>query len=121
MSKCCAYVHNLPGESGESIVAARRGGVVQFSVHSGRERLPKSCSSPRSSEPMRVIEVTMEHRRIEVAGKTGDPRENPSTNGIVWQESQMQKFGDPWAGSVPTSESECDRAGELLDGSGVVK
>ncbi|KAJ8878767.1 hypothetical protein PR048_019353 [Dryococelus australis] len=37
-----------------------------------------------SWEPMRVIEVSMEQRRNERAGETGDTRENPPTNEIVW-------------------------------------
>ncbi|KAJ8892246.1 hypothetical protein PR048_004826 [Dryococelus australis] len=36
----------------------------------------------RSSEPMRVIEVSMEQLRNERVGETGDPRENPATSGI---------------------------------------
>ncbi|KAJ8888697.1 hypothetical protein PR048_008189 [Dryococelus australis] len=38
---------------------------------------------------MRVIEVSMEQRRNEKAGETGDLRENPPTNGIV----RMRKYG----------------------------
>ncbi|KAJ8874407.1 hypothetical protein PR048_025256 [Dryococelus australis] len=40
-----AEIRNAPGESGESIAAARRDGVVQFCSGSGRERLGKSCSA----------------------------------------------------------------------------
>ncbi|KAJ8866584.1 hypothetical protein PR048_032443 [Dryococelus australis] len=36
-----------------------------------------------SSDPMRVIEASMEQRRNEGPGEKGDPRENPPTNGIV--------------------------------------
>ncbi|KAJ8893781.1 hypothetical protein PR048_006382 [Dryococelus australis] len=34
---------------------------------------------------MRVINVSMEQHQNERAGETGNPRENPPTNGIVWQ------------------------------------
>ncbi|KAJ8878011.1 hypothetical protein PR048_022474 [Dryococelus australis] len=34
----------------------------------------------RSREPMRVIEMSMEQRRNERTGETGEPRENPQTN-----------------------------------------
>ncbi|KAJ8894887.1 hypothetical protein PR048_000194 [Dryococelus australis] len=44
---------------------------------------------------MRVIEVTMERRRSERAGETGDPRENPPTNGIVRHDFHMRKSDDP--------------------------
>ncbi|KAJ8879207.1 hypothetical protein PR048_019813, partial [Dryococelus australis] len=40
---------------------------------------------------MRVIEVSTEKRRNERVGETGDPRENPPTNGIVRHNSHMQK------------------------------
>ncbi|KAJ8888699.1 hypothetical protein PR048_008191 [Dryococelus australis] len=43
----------------------------------------------KSSEPMRVIDVSMEQRRNE--GEAGDPLENPPTNGIVRHDSQMRK------------------------------
>ncbi|KAJ8870660.1 hypothetical protein PR048_029683 [Dryococelus australis] len=39
---------------------------------------------------MRVIEVNMEWRRNEGAGETGDPLENPPTNGIVRQDSHLR-------------------------------
>ncbi|KAJ8897854.1 hypothetical protein PR048_003207 [Dryococelus australis] len=41
--------------------------------------------------PMTVIEVSMEYRRNERAGETGDPRENTPTHGIVWHDSHMRK------------------------------
>ncbi|KAJ8867696.1 hypothetical protein PR048_031499 [Dryococelus australis] len=44
-----------------------------------------------SREPMRVIEVSMEQRQNEGAGETGDPRQNPPINGIVWHDSHMRK------------------------------
>ncbi|KAJ8890127.1 hypothetical protein PR048_009634 [Dryococelus australis] len=42
---------------------------------------------------MRVIEVIMARRRNERTGETGDPRENPPTNGIVRHDSHMRKSG----------------------------
>ncbi|KAJ8865817.1 hypothetical protein PR048_033339 [Dryococelus australis] len=47
---------------------------------------------------MWVIEVSMERRRNEGAGETGDPREKPPTNGTVRNDSHLTKSGDP-AGS----------------------
>ncbi|KAJ8888229.1 hypothetical protein PR048_007716 [Dryococelus australis] len=44
---------------------------------------------------MRVIEVNMEYRRDEGAGQTGDPLENPPTNGITPHDSHLLKSGDP--------------------------
>ncbi|KAJ8870031.1 hypothetical protein PR048_029042 [Dryococelus australis] len=46
-------------------------------------------------KPIRVIEVNMERRRNEGAGKTGNPVENPPTNGIVRHDSHLRKSGDP--------------------------
>ncbi|KAJ8869272.1 hypothetical protein PR048_030844 [Dryococelus australis] len=40
---------------------------------------------------MRAIEVNMKQRRNEVAGETGDPRENSPTNGIVRHDSPCEK------------------------------
>ncbi|KAJ8878039.1 hypothetical protein PR048_022502 [Dryococelus australis] len=42
---------------------------------------------------MRVIEVNMERHRSEEEAETGDPRENPSTNGIVRHDSHLRKSG----------------------------
>ncbi|KAJ8866800.1 hypothetical protein PR048_032661, partial [Dryococelus australis] len=56
------------------------------------ERFRRLLTS-RSSEPMRVTVVGMEQRRNEGAGETGDPRENPPTNGIVRHDSHMRKSG----------------------------
>ncbi|KAJ8897775.1 hypothetical protein PR048_003125 [Dryococelus australis] len=47
----------------------------------------------RSSEPMRVIEVGMEQRWNEGAWETGEPREDPPTNGIVRRHSLMRISG----------------------------
>ncbi|KAJ8889355.1 hypothetical protein PR048_008854 [Dryococelus australis] len=48
---------------------------------------------------MRVIEVSMEQCRNERARETGDPREYPPTNGIVWHDSHMRKSGVTQPGS----------------------
>ncbi|KAJ8878949.1 hypothetical protein PR048_019553 [Dryococelus australis] len=45
------------------------------------------------AERERVIEVSMEHRRNERTGETGDPREKPPINGIVLLDSHMRKSG----------------------------
>ncbi|KAJ8890507.1 hypothetical protein PR048_010016 [Dryococelus australis] len=50
-----------------------------------------NLSTHRSHNPMRVIEENTEWRRNEGAGETGDPRENPPTNGIVRHDSRLQK------------------------------
>ncbi|KAJ8883324.1 hypothetical protein PR048_015167 [Dryococelus australis] len=52
---------------------------------------------------MVVIKVTMEQRRNERVGETGDPRENPPTNGIVRHDSHMRKFGVTRLGIGPGS------------------
>ncbi|KAJ8875877.1 hypothetical protein PR048_023784 [Dryococelus australis] len=57
----------------------------------------RSCTivlstSAGSSEP-RVIKMSMEQRRNEGAGKMGDPRENPPTNGIIEHGSHIRKSG----------------------------
>ncbi|KAJ8871794.1 hypothetical protein PR048_028134 [Dryococelus australis] len=54
----------------------------------------------RSCEPVRVIEVSMERRWNESAGKTGDPRENPLTSGIIRHDSHMRKSGSGPAGDL---------------------
>ncbi|KAJ8895492.1 hypothetical protein PR048_000825 [Dryococelus australis] len=48
---------------------------------------------PRQPEtqPIRVIDVNIEQRRNEGAGETGDPRENPPTNGIVRHDAHLRK------------------------------
>ncbi|KAJ8871529.1 hypothetical protein PR048_027851 [Dryococelus australis] len=50
----------------------------------------------RRTNPMRVIEVNLEWRRNEMAGETGDPSENPPTNGIVRHHYHLRKPGSPW-------------------------
>ncbi|KAJ8890578.1 hypothetical protein PR048_010087 [Dryococelus australis] len=42
-----------------------------------------------------MIEASMERHRNGGAEETGDPRENPLTNGIVWHDSYLRKSGDP--------------------------
>ncbi|KAJ8870340.1 hypothetical protein PR048_029361 [Dryococelus australis] len=49
----------------------------------------KSMDSSLAREP--VIEASVEQRRNERAGETGDPREDPPTNGIVRHDSHMRK------------------------------
>ncbi|KAJ8893904.1 hypothetical protein PR048_006505 [Dryococelus australis] len=58
-------------------------------------------STSRSLEPMRVIEVSMEQRWNEGAEETGDPRENPLTNGIVQHDSHMRRSGVTRPGIEP--------------------
>ncbi|KAJ8881259.1 hypothetical protein PR048_017735 [Dryococelus australis] len=63
---------------------------------------------PRSLEPIKVIEARMEQCQNERAGETGDPRENPPTNGIVRHDSHLQnpvtllgiEPGSPFAGPL---------------------
>ncbi|KAJ8866467.1 hypothetical protein PR048_032310 [Dryococelus australis] len=43
---------------------------------------------------MRVFEVNMEQRRNEGAVETGDPREDPPTNGIIRHDSHLKKSGE---------------------------
>ncbi|KAJ8867725.1 hypothetical protein PR048_031528 [Dryococelus australis] len=55
----------------------------------------------------------MERRRNEGARETGDPRENPLTNGIVWHDSHLRKSEEP-AGPVHTRDSDiCSLAADL--------
>ncbi|KAJ8882901.1 hypothetical protein PR048_014732 [Dryococelus australis] len=100
-----------------SLPGLRRGGESRKNLHPGLqdsrqytvtyavEDVPRvsSCTviiviqgvlTARSWEPMRIIEVSMEKRRNERAGETGDPRENPPTNGIVRHDSHMRKSGE---------------------------
>ncbi|KAJ8866173.1 hypothetical protein PR048_033697 [Dryococelus australis] len=53
---------------------------AMFKVTNTMAAIRLSLHLPR---PMRAIEVRMERRRNEGAGESGDPRENPLTNGIV--------------------------------------
>ncbi|KAJ8883672.1 hypothetical protein PR048_015526 [Dryococelus australis] len=52
---------------------------------------------------MRTIEVSMEQRRNEGARETGDPREDPPTNGFVRHDSYMRKSGMTRPGIEPGS------------------
>ncbi|KAJ8874298.1 hypothetical protein PR048_025144 [Dryococelus australis] len=52
-------------------------------------------AQPPSSEPKGVIKVNMERRRSGGAGETGDPREDPLTNGIVRHDSHLRESGSP--------------------------
>ncbi|KAJ8881070.1 hypothetical protein PR048_017543 [Dryococelus australis] len=70
-------------------------------------------------EPMRVIEVSMEQRRNESAGETGEPRDKPPTNGIVRHDSHMGKSGNSPFLNLPNEEVIVDvmvqiRIGTLL-------
>ncbi|KAJ8869902.1 hypothetical protein PR048_028911 [Dryococelus australis] len=67
----------------------------QLPIPDGEMCNTRAPSADRSSEPMRVIEVSMELRRNDGAGVTGDPREDPPTNGIVGHDSHLRKSGDP--------------------------
>ncbi|KAJ8894548.1 hypothetical protein PR048_007205 [Dryococelus australis] len=57
-----------------------------------RSRVREVPGLTRSSESMRVLEGT-EQRRNEGTGETGDPRENPLTNGIVQYDSHITASG----------------------------
>ncbi|KAJ8875126.1 hypothetical protein PR048_023019 [Dryococelus australis] len=67
---------------------------LALAEHAGSRRLVH-CYLQRAVSPasMRVIEVSMEQRWDERASETGDPRENPPTNGIARQDSHMRKSG----------------------------
>ncbi|KAJ8895732.1 hypothetical protein PR048_001070 [Dryococelus australis] len=60
-------------------------------------------------QPMRVIEVSMEQRRNEKAGETGDSREYPLTNGIIRHNSHMRT-----SGSEPTGDGAYGAASEYI-------
>ncbi|KAJ8869044.1 hypothetical protein PR048_030595 [Dryococelus australis] len=53
-------------------------------------------------KPMRVTEVNMERRRNEGAAETGDPRENPPTNGIARHDSHFRKCSYPYIAKFVT-------------------
>ncbi|KAJ8897528.1 hypothetical protein PR048_002875 [Dryococelus australis] len=57
------------------------------------DRLFTSAAILGVAKPKVVIEMSMEHRWYEMAGKTGDTQENPPTNGIVRHDSHMRKSG----------------------------
>ncbi|KAJ8873273.1 hypothetical protein PR048_026907 [Dryococelus australis] len=62
-------------------------------VISASDGITSGIRAAANNEMMRVMKVTMEQRWIEGVGETGDPRENPPTSGIRWNNSQMQKSG----------------------------
>ncbi|KAJ8871665.1 hypothetical protein PR048_027992 [Dryococelus australis] len=53
---------------------------------------------PAHRQSTRVIEVSMEQRRNEGTGETGNPQENPLTSGIVRHDSNIRKSGVIWQG-----------------------
>ncbi|KAJ8867230.1 hypothetical protein PR048_031029 [Dryococelus australis] len=77
---------------------------------------------------MWVIEVGMGQHRNEGTGETGDPLENPSTNGIVRHDSHMRKSGVTQPGIEPGSSwweavlfsSSCVGIGEAQHSPGVI-
>ncbi|KAJ8871030.1 hypothetical protein PR048_027333 [Dryococelus australis] len=64
---------------------------------------------------MRLIEVNMERHRNEGAEETGDPRENPPTNGIVRHDSHLRKSGDPGGIEPAPFIKPCSRNDPNLD------
>ncbi|KAJ8888931.1 hypothetical protein PR048_008425 [Dryococelus australis] len=71
--------------------------------------VPSPRFTPSALRPQPVIEVSMEQRRNEREGETGDHQENPPTNCIVWHDSHMRKSGvtrpgiepgSPWGGGA---------------------
>ncbi|KAJ8889338.1 hypothetical protein PR048_008837 [Dryococelus australis] len=71
--------------------------------HADRNSRSGRLLTSRSSEPMRVTEVSMEQSRNEGTGETGDPREDPTTNGIVRHDSHVRKSGATQPGIKPGS------------------
>ncbi|KAJ8875332.1 hypothetical protein PR048_023227 [Dryococelus australis] len=57
-----------------------------------RNKVGQSPIIPERSTPMQVTEVSMERHRNEGAGEAGDPREYPSTNGIVRHDWHMRRL-----------------------------
>ncbi|KAJ8898324.1 hypothetical protein PR048_003684 [Dryococelus australis] len=69
---------------------------VMYSTDDNLKIKKKYCES------MRVIEASMQQRRNERAGETGDTRENSPTSGIVRHDSHVRKSGgDPAGGLSP--------------------
>ncbi|KAJ8865968.1 hypothetical protein PR048_033492 [Dryococelus australis] len=58
---------------------------------------------PVDEAPIRGIEVSIEQRRNEGAGKTGDHRENPPTNGTARHDSRLRRSGVTRPGIEPGS------------------
>ncbi|KAJ8880256.1 hypothetical protein PR048_016722 [Dryococelus australis] len=69
----------------------------------GRASAARFSLASVPSEPIRVIEVSMEQRRSEGPRETGDPRENPPTNGIVRHDSHVRKSRVTRQGIEPVS------------------
>ncbi|KAJ8888994.1 hypothetical protein PR048_008488 [Dryococelus australis] len=65
--------------------------MFNYNTDTNRTSVLAVVDIARSCALMRVMEVSMELRRNERAGETGDPRENPPTNGIIWHDSHMRK------------------------------
>ncbi|KAJ8871636.1 hypothetical protein PR048_027963 [Dryococelus australis] len=68
--------------------ASRSGRLIRFPLL----LLPSLFRSARLAN-MSQCEVNMEQRRNVRAGETGQPRENPPTNGIVRHDSHLRKSG----------------------------
>ncbi|KAJ8877655.1 hypothetical protein PR048_022110 [Dryococelus australis] len=99
-------VRSLPQTAVTDVISAGGGGGG-----CGNRTSPKSCMRGRedsvvprgvrgatiraAAPPLRHSQVNMEQRRNEGMGITGDPRENPPTNGIVRHDSHSRKSGDP--------------------------
>ncbi|KAJ8897437.1 hypothetical protein PR048_002783, partial [Dryococelus australis] len=67
-----------------------------FCANVSREEIWAALNSEVLKALMRVIEVSMEQRRSERAGETGDTRENPPSSDIVQHNSHVRKSGsDP--------------------------
>ncbi|KAJ8869300.1 hypothetical protein PR048_030874 [Dryococelus australis] len=78
--------------SAELRLVLQGGAVKRALLPTGGDR--ESCFTlieRMSAIPMRMIDVSMEQHRNERPGETGDPRENPSTSGIVRHDSHMRK------------------------------
>ncbi|KAJ8874343.1 hypothetical protein PR048_025189 [Dryococelus australis] len=73
--------------------------LATISMSNERSRLDLSIEA---TKPMRVNEVSMEQRRNESAGETGDSG-NPPTNGIVQHDSHLRKSGVKRPGVEPVS------------------
>ncbi|KAJ8873928.1 hypothetical protein PR048_024765 [Dryococelus australis] len=68
-------------------------GLIPSGVTPGFSRVGIVPNDAADRRPMGDIEVSMEQRRNERAGETGDLRENPPTNGMVRHDSHMRKSG----------------------------
>ncbi|KAJ8873476.1 hypothetical protein PR048_024294 [Dryococelus australis] len=65
-----------------------------LNVPVGALQRPHHC--PRAISFSCAGNMNMKRHRYEEAGVTGDPRENPPTNGIVRHDSHLRKSGSPW-------------------------